>query len=386
MYDIKIKNIFKMRSIIVILALLVIVGCESVPEDVKVVQEQLTENKKQIKELKKQNATLEKQLAEHKGEDVEFTIPVIVKEVQPITFKNYIQANGVLEAVESAMVSPETPGQIKKIHVKEGDYVKKGDVLVSLNSSVIVNSIAEVKKGLELATKVYEKQKSLWESNIGSEIEFLQAENSKERLEQQLKTLNSQLDLYIINAPFSGIIDNIIAKEGELGNPGFPVLQLVNLNAMKVKADVSERYIPSVKRGDQVSVCFPTYPDLCVEEKIFRTSNVIHMDNRTFTVELRMKNIDDMLKPNMMAVIDINDYTRENSIVVPSSIIKNDIKGKFLFKVVKSEDKYVAQKVDVETGRSYDGNTVVLKGLKPGDQVVVEGFNTVATGTAVTIN
>lgn len=375
-----------MKNIAILFTLLFLVGCQSEVEDVTQIREKLADNRKEIKKLKKENTKLEKELIKYVGNEQEYKIPVVVFEVKPTVFKNYIQANGMVEAVESAMISPETGGQIKKIHVKEGDYVKKGDLLVSLNTSVLMNSIAEVKKGLELATKVYEKQKSLWESKIGSEIEFLQAENNKESLEQKLKTLNAQLDLFIINAPFSGIVDQIISKEGELGAPGMPILQLVNLNAIKVKADVSERYIPSIKVGDKVNVCFPTYPDLCMEEKIFRTSNVIHKDNRTFTVELRMKNIDNMLKPNMMAVIDINDYTRENSIIVPSSIIKNDLKGKFLFKVVKSEDKYIAEKVEVETGRSYDGNTLILKGLNPGDKVIVKGYNTVTTGTEVTLN
>jgi membrane fusion protein, multidrug efflux system len=291
----------------------------------------------------------------------------------------------MVEAVESAYISPETGGQIKTIHVKEGDKVKKGDLLISLNTSVLKNSIDEVKKGLELATKVYEKQKTLWESNVGSEIQFLQAENNKESLEQRLETLNAQLDLFIIQAPFSGIVDRIISKEGELGAPGMPILQLVNLNALKVKADVSEHYLPAVKKGETVEVCFPTYPDLCVEETIFRTGNVIQVDNRTFTIELRMNNIENKLKPNMMAVIEINDYTRENSIIVPSSIIKNDIKGKFLFVAKEVDGVQIAQKTMVETGRSYDGNTVVLKGLKQGDNVIVKGFNTVATGTEITL-
>lgn len=374
-----------MKNIIILIVLITIVSCGKKAGDSAEIKNQISENKKEIKNLKKENTKLEKELDKLAGKEDVFRVPVVVNKVQPETFNNYIQANGMVEAVETAMISPETGGQIKVIHVKEGDYVNKGDLMVNLNTSVLRNSIAEVKKGLELAAKVYEKQKALWDENIGSELQYLQAENTKEALEQSLKTLNAQLDMFIINAPFSGIVDLIISKEGELASPGMPMLQLVNLSAVKVKADVSERYLPAIKKGDNVNVCFPTYPDLCNETKIFRTGNVIQFDNRTFTVELRMNNIDNKLKPNMMAVIDINDYSRDNSLVVSSSIIKDDINGKFLFKAVKTDDGFEAQKVVVETGRSFNGETVILKGLKAGDEVIVEGFNTVSTGTEITI-
>jgi len=356
-----------------------IISCSTTEKDQ--IRSKINENRQTIKTLKKENLNLEKQLKNLSEDSVKFRLPVVVKSVKKQVFKHFIQANGILEAMQSANISPEVPAQIKTIHVTEGQRVSKGQLLVSLNSNVLSNAIQEIESNLELATDVYTKQKSLWDQNIGSEIEFLQAKTNKEALESALKTQKAQLDLYYIKAPFDGIVDNIISKEGELSSPGSVILQFVNLNKMKINAEVSEAFIPYVSKGDTVELTFSTYPDLMIQAEVTRTGNIIHPQNRTFNVQVVLNNTKEQLKPNMMASIKINDYKIDDALVVPSAIIKNDITGKFLFIVQNNE----AKKVYVESGRSYQDETVVLKGLNDDDQIIVEGFNTVSNGSLVEI-
>ncbi len=353
------------------------IACSSSKKDE--IKSKINANRQTIKDLKKENLQLEKQLKDIAGDSVKFKLPVVVQSVNKQLFKHYIQANGLLEAVQSANISPEVPAQIKKIHVEEGQRVSKGQLLVSLNSSTLSNAIREIEANLELAKDVYTKQKSLWDQNIGSEIEYLQAKTNKDALESALKTQKAQLELYNIKAPFNGIVDNVISKEGELSAPGAIILQLVNLKRMKINAEVSEAFIPSVSKGDTVELTFSTYPDLVVKAPVSRTGNIIHPQNRTFNVQVVLNNIDEVLKPNMMASIKINDYKVDNALVVPSAIIKNDITGRFLFIEKYNE----AKKVYVESGRSYQDETVILKGLNEGDKVIVEGYNTVSNGSLV---
>ncbi|MCW3784985.1 efflux RND transporter periplasmic adaptor subunit [Plebeiibacterium sediminum] len=367
-----------MKKIITYIILFTILAACSSSEKEEI-KAKIAENRKTIKALKKENTKLEKELKMLSEDSVKFKLPVVTKEVTARVFKHFILASGLLEAVQSANISPEVPAQIKLIHVVEGQYVQKGQLLVSLNSTIISNAIKEIETNLELAKDVYDKQKSLWDQNIGSEIEYLQAKTNKESLERTLETQKAQFDLYQIKAPFDGIVDNIISKEGELSSPGAVILQFVNLSKMKINSEVSEAFLPFIHSGDTIELTFSTYPDLIIKEPIVRTGNIIHPENRTFNVQVVLKNQENKLKPNMMASMKINDYKLENALVVPSAIIKNDITGQFLFVV----ENNTAKKIYVESGRSYKDETVVVKGLKEGDQVIVEGFNTVSNGTLV---
>ena len=283
-------------------------------------------------------------------------------------------------------------GRIKKIYVNEGQRVKRGQLLVSLNTDVTESTIQEVKTSLELTKKLYDKQKSLWEQKIGSEMQYLEAKNSYEQTEARLKTLKAQIEMSNIRAPFNGIIDEIFQKEGELGAPGFRILQMVNLSKLKIAADVSEAYLPSITKGKTIEVSIPTYPDMKLAVPIYRAGNVINAANRTFRVEVQLVNKNEKLKPNMLAVMKINDITIDSAIIIPSNIIKKDIlkstEGsfkEFLFIAEEKDNKIVANKIYVETGETYNNESVITGGLEPEQKVIVEGYNTVSTGTEVRI-
>lgn len=310
---------------------------------------------------------------------------VSVKKMTYEPFSHFFEVNGMVEAVNEAFISPEINGRIKRIHVKEGQRVKAGHLLVSLNSEVIESSIGEAKASLELARTVYKKRKGLWDKKIGSEVQYLQAKTNKESLENRLKSLEAQLRMAKIKAPIDGIIDKIYLKEGELAAPGFQLIQLVNLKKVYVTAEVSESYLANVGREDPVNVTFPSYSGLNREAVVYRTGNVVNYTNRTFEVQVLLDNGEEKLKPNMMATLRIRDYSAEAALVVPSIIIKNDMQGAYLYVVEKENGKPVSRKAYVETGRAESGNTMILKGLKPGQQVIVDGYNLAKHGMAVRI-
>jgi len=312
---------------------------------------------------------------------------VKVLEVQPQTFYHYFNVTANIEAVEYAMISPETPGQIRKIYVKEGQKVNKGTLLLKQNSSIVEGQIQNVRTQLNLSEITYNKQKELWlEKHVGSEMQYLQAKTQYESLQEQLKTLQAQLAMSEIKAPFSGIVDQINLKEGELASPGMQVIALVNLNKIKFIGDVSEIYLPVIHKGDSVDITFSTYPNLKLREPIYRTSNIINPSNRTFDIEVRAKNIDNKLKPNMIGTIKINDFKQDSALVVPSIIIKKDFEKQFIFIAEKKDTTTIAKKVFVETGHSYKDQTVITKGIKASTKVIVKGYNIVSNGSEISIN
>ena len=187
-----------------------------------------------------------------------------------------------------------------------------------------------------------------------------------------------------VKAPFSGVVDRIFQKEGELAAPGQPLLTLVNMNEMKVKADVSENYVQAVKQNAEVEVNFPSF-GINTTTTIRQVSNIINPSNRTFSVEVRVPNSSGALKPNGTATLKIKDFEVQAALVVPAISIGKDAKGAFLFVVSEEEGKLKVSKKYVQTGRTSAGQTRVIEGLASGDQVVVEGYNEVTNGDLVRI-
>lgn len=315
----------------------------------------------------------------------ENTIPVKVKTLDFEEFNHFILVSGNVEAEKHALVSPEVNGQIEKIYVSEGEQVEKGKLLVSLNTRVIESSIEEIKTGLELARKVFEKQKKLWEQNIGSEMQYLDAKNAKELAENRLKTLKTQVEMARIRAPFTGFIERISGKEGEMASPGKPILEMVNLSNMKIYADVSEKYLTMVKEGDMATVHFASLPDVEKETPVYRTGNVINRNSRTFTIELKIDNPDNQLKPNLMATVMLNDFSKDSTLVVPSDIIKKDMQGEYIYLAVNTGESIIAQKIYIDTGLSYKDKTMITGGVKNGDKVIIAGYTEVSDGVKINV-
>jgi membrane fusion protein, multidrug efflux system len=375
-----------MRNWIFILAIVILSSCGAKKaDDEKAIRDQISAYKKEIAALNTKVTDLEKQLIVMDTSINNNSIPVEVLELAFKPFKHYIEVSGSAEAVKAAYISPEMGGQIRDIYVKEGDYVEKGKLLARLNTDITESSIKELESALALATTVYEKQERLWSQGIGSEMQYLNAKNGKESLEQKLVTANAQLDMSLLRAPISGIVDKINQKKGELAAPGMMLMQIVNLDEMYINADVSETYLPQVKEGAEVRVQFPVYPDLTLQTPIYRKGNVINPSNRTFQIQLRLSNSNKQLKPNLLAVVQINDFSADSALIVPSILIKQDITGYYVFTAQETDGKWIAKKVYIQPGKSYIDKTMVLSGLSQGERVITKGYNMVSDGSEIAV-
>jgi RND family efflux transporter MFP subunit len=377
-------QIREMKKLLIITGIIVLAGACNMNSP-KMMEQQLKKKKDKVRELNDQIESLEEQLAQNPGEEsASYLVPVTIKAMDPEPFEHYIEITGKLEAEEDAFISPEMSGQIDRIHVREGQKVSEGQLLVSLNTSITESSIREVKTGLELATRLYEKQKELWAQKIGSELQYLEAKNAKEQAEARLATLEAQLDMARIKAPFSGVVETIMLKEGELAVPGVQVIQLVSLNKLKLYGNISERYMTSLKKGDIVIINFPDAEGLSMEVPIHRIGNVIDNASRTFSIEMKINNGYKTLKPNMYTTILVNDFKTDAAFVVPSVAIKQDIKGNYLYIASNEDGELKARKRYVETGLSYRDQTMIREGISKGEEVIVKGFAQVSDGVNIT--
>lgn len=374
-----------MRNSVLILALAVLFGACEGNSDVEKLKSKLERIEKDIQEKTIEANELEEKIASLDPEFAQQTDQsVLIKSqsVSPQDFKHKIQVQGEVASRRNITMGAETMGRVTQINVTPGDMVKRNQLLVKLDAPTAENNIKELKTALDLATTIFEKQKNLWEQEIGTEVQYLEAKNRKETLERQLATAQSQLDMAYLKAPFNGRINNVNVNTGEMVQPGMPILSMVSQEEMYLKSDVSEEYINDFNPGDSVEVYLPSI------KKSFTTvvssvSYVINPANRTFQLEVKANEFLDQLKPNQFARLTLVDYENENAIVVPSNVVQQDNIGDFIYIVKTENDQKKAVKSRVERGKSYDGQTEILKGIKSGDTIISEGYREAVNGIAV---
>lgn len=377
-----------MRTQFLSIALIVIVftgyGCSSkVADERQDKEEQLAEYRSELEDLQKQIAELERELSAtaEKG-----FVNVSLTQVKEQPFENFIEVLGTVQSDQNLMVSPETSGNIMEILVKEGDRVNKGAVLARLNTDALDRSVQEMEVNLDLAKTMFERQELLWNQNIGSEVQYLQAKSNKETLERRLEGLKAQQAMAVITAPVSGVVDDLLQRKGEMAAPNIPFARIVNLDKIYIIGDVAEVYLNKIEEGDSVQVEFPVL-NLTVPEVITRTASVLDADSRTFRIRVDMMNRNQKILPNLMAVFKLQTYYRPKAIVVPSVLIKKDFDGAFLFVADTNEDNQeVARKRYVLSTINNNNQTVIDSGLKPGDRIITEGYAQVTDGTLLNIS
>jgi membrane fusion protein (multidrug efflux system) len=360
----------------IILILFVIQACNRGSDDslqgkkdqLKSLREKVSAMQLEIKKLETDIALLD--TAAEKEQKVK---QVLLTEVRSSEFRHYVSVQGVLEAEENLMLSPRMPGMVKEIRVREGDVVAKGQVLAILDDDVLKKSIDEVRSGLDQLNVLYEKQKSLWEQKIGTEIQYITLKNQKEGLENKLKTLEAQLSMAMVTAPFPGIVDAVYARTGSMAAPGAPMLQLVNTTKLKASAKVPDSYVSFVRQGDNVRVSFPDL-NREIDAKVRFVGRVVDPLSRTFKIEIDVPAGDPGLKPNLLSMVRINDKTLPKAIVIDENIIQPTESGKIIFVAGMDKGKSVALQRIVSTGLSYDGKVEILSGLQEGEQLITTGF------------
>ncbi|OED39025.1 efflux transporter periplasmic adaptor subunit, partial [Flavobacteriaceae bacterium (ex Bugula neritina AB1)] len=247
--------------------------------------------------------------------------------VQDTLFNHYLEIQGNVETKKNIVLYPETSGTLVKVHVKEGQKVSKGQVLARIDDGGLSQQVAQVEVQAALAKTTFDRQKRLWDQKIGSEIQYLQAKANYESQQNVVSQMKQQLAKATINAPFSGIVDDIIAEQGSVVAPGqTELIRIVNLDEMYIEAEVPESYIATVTKGKEAKVYFPVLGKT-INTKVRQVGNYINPNNRSFTIEVAVPNKEGIIKPNLTAKVKINDYTSEKAILIPQSIISENSEG-----------------------------------------------------------
>ncbi len=316
------------------------------------------------------------------AETAQPAVPVTAVSIKPQSFTSYLEVQGRADFDQNATVPARMPGTLTSVRVQRGDRVGRGQILATIDASVLDASTAELRTRLDLARTIYLKQKGLWDQQIGTEVQYLSAKNNKDALERSLATLNQQRAMYNVVAPFSGTVDEVLPKLGEAVAPGVPVVRLLSGAGGKIVADVSENYASSLKVGDRAMIKMPDLGDQEYATTVRVVSRSISTVSRAFAVELRVPAaLAGKLRPNMVAQVRIQNYQRQAVPVLPVDAVQKDETNSFVYVVEGGK----AMKHIVQTGKTYNGKVEILSGLKADDKAITGGYQNLNEGQAVSL-
>ena len=302
-------------------------------------------------------------------------------------FITYVELQANLKSRKNVVILSEFQGTLKNLFVREGQLVKKGQLLAEINDSGLKEQLDQMLIQANYTKDNFDRVKRLWEKSIGSEMQFLKAKSDFETSDKMVEQIRDQLSKTKIYAPFGGEIDEIISNLGSNLVPGSPILRVVNLDKIYAEAQVPEKYVSSIELGTEALVSIPLL-NKEVTSKIVQSGNFINPNNRTFRVEAPVENQDKRIKQNLNARIKIKNYINLKALVVPLRVIREDASGNpFIYKLVTTDKKdvFLTVKIFVETGANNDEEIEITKGLSIGDIIVLEGANNVEDNQRVRV-
>lgn len=303
----------------------------------------------------------------------------------PQDFSHFIELQGKVSTENVSYVTPRgMGGQVKQLFVKQGDVVKKGQLLMKLEDGIVQQNIKQVESQLAFAKNIFSRQENLWKDGIGTEIQFLSAKNNVESLEKQLGLVKEQLSTTLVTAEVSGVIESVSIKVGEtfIGNP-MATIVIVNPGNLKAIVDVPENYISKVKKGMTVVINIPDLNE-SFNSQISVVSETINVTSRSFVAESKLPSKSN-IKPNQVAILKLLDHQAKNTIVVPVETVQTDEKGKYVFVMVEENGKMIARKRSISIGEFYDELIEVTAGLTANEKLVTKGFQGLYEGQLLTM-
>ena len=318
-------------------------------------------------------------------------------------FEHFIDLLGRVDADNVSYISPRgMGGQVKAIYIKEGQFVKRGQLVLKLDDAIVRQQILAARKAMDgiktqlnFAKNIYQRQKNLWDQGIGTEVQLITAKTNVESLENQLVAANEQVKVAIeqlntanIYSDVSGIADRVNIRIGETFVGATQMggqIVIINKNTLKVKVNVPENYLTRLRTGTPVLINIPDAQKVNIPSSISLISQSIDANLRGFMAEAKIPS-DGSLKPNQTAIMRIKDYSATNAIVISINMVQTDENGKYVFTMLKSSNgKTTAHKVPVIIGEVYGDNVEIKSGLNAGEQLITEGYQSLYEGQSVSV-
>lgn len=296
-------------------------------------------------------------------------------------FKNVIKITGSILANESVEITSVISEKIKKIKFNEGSFVNKNEILVVLENSEEYALLKQVKAELEESNINFLRAKKLFEEGNTSQAILDRRLKDKKKLEGRLDEVQAKIDDLILRAPFDGILGTKNFSEGSFLKPGDVIVGIYDIEQVKVKINIPEKYSLEIKAGQEFHVTVPTKIENILKGKLYAVDPVIDRETRTFVALGSLENKKQDLKPGMMVNIKIIFNSTKRLSIPEGAIIPEDDET-YVFTVNKDN---IIEKKKLKIDKRENGIVEVLSGLSKDENVVFEGTNKIRIGTKVKV-
>jgi len=345
----------------------------------------IEKKKKEVQDLKDKLSVAEADLAKidttTRKENAKL---VATTAVVPGDFTHYIDLQGKVDALNIANVAPAngSGGAVKAIYIKQGDRVKKGQLLLKVDDALQQQSLATANQQMTFAQDLYKRRKNLWDQKIGSEVDYLTAKDRVDQAQESINLAKKQIDLTNVYAEISGVADQVNVRLGEAFT-GANQIRIVNTENLKTVAQVPENYLGKVGVGSAVKVLVPELNNKIFQTKISVAGKLIDASTRSFYIEARLPQ-NAALYPNEITQVRIQDYTAKNAITIPINTLQTDEKGKYVMVLVKEGERMLARKKPIVIGKTYGDRVEIMSGIVAGDNIITDGYQQLYDGQPIT--
>lgn len=313
-------------------------------------------------------------------------VNVSTRTIQPSEFTEYIRITGEAEAFYDIVVSAEEGGVITEFVVEKGDAVSEGQVIARVDARALTAQVNEARASAALASEQYERQRRLWEDeSMGTEMAFLQAKYQAEIAQARLENLEVRLAKTEITSPVTGVLDDTYVEIGEIALPGARIGRVLSISRIKITGGVPERYAASVSRGERARINFDILPGRDFNGTINFVGSSVDEQSRTFPIEILLSNPGGVVKPRMVANVQLVRNSVSQAIVTALDVVRRSENGYHVFLVVERDGQTYAQSQPVRLGATYGNEVVVEEGLQVGDRLITLGSQLVDDGSRVRI-
>ncbi len=326
--------------------------------------------------------------AEDATQEDEFVrvINVEVNTVEPMTFTETIRLTGSVQANQDVMISAEESGVLREIMVEKGNRVRAGQEIFRLDDDLLSAQVEQARAMAALARETWERRKRLYEEDqVGSELVYLEAKYAAEQAAANLRLLEERLERTVIRAPIAGVLDSREIEVGSMVGAGTPVARIIDNDPVKITAGVPERYAPDVRTGARADVTFDVLAGEVFTGDITYVGVAVNPRNRTFPVELVLPNPGGMIKPEMVANLELVRRSMDEAVVIPQEALVRTETGFVVFLVEEGEDGRLAREQEVQVGPGQGNQVRIVSGLSAGDRLIVVGQHSVAAGDRVNV-
>ena len=306
--------------------------------------------------------------------------PVVLHQVQNAEFAVTVEALGTAKANEAISLTAQKSDVIQSISFEDGQRVKQGQLLLTLNNREEQARVNELEINLQEAKRQLTRITNLAKESVASEQILDEQQARVKALQAQLEVANAQLAELELRAPFDGVLGIRQVSVGALVGPGDEITTLDDLHQVKVDFNIAENHLPSVSVGQKVSSTSVAYPGQLFEGLISSIDSRVDPVTRAIQIRAIIDNPDYKLRPGMLLQINLEKQML-NTLVVPEKALLPIEDKQFVYVV---EGGKAVQK-EVQVGRRKPGVAQIVAGLQPGEQVVVEGTLRLRDGASVSV-